>query len=68
MDDPEIRDFFDRIEGDLGINDETLKEMTSRQYFATLFGYLEHRPTDNQFRVTNIGREDIDSLGPSKRK
>lgn len=64
MDDPEVRDFFDRMEGDLGIDDEKLEEMTSRQYFATLFGYLEHRPTDNQFKVTNVSRQDIGSLEP----
>jgi len=62
MDDPEVRDFFDRMEGDLGIDDETLEEMTNRQYFATLFGYLEKRPSNGQFRVTNIGRQRIDEI------
>ncbi len=62
MDDPEVRDFFDRMEGDLGIDDETLEEMTNRQYFATLFGYLEQRPTDGQFRVTNTVRPNLSEL------
>lgn len=62
MDDPEVRDFFDRMEGDLGIDDETLEEMTNRQYFATLFGYLEQRPTDGQFRVSNEGRQRISQI------
>jgi len=62
MDDPEVREFFDRMEGDLGIDDEILEEMTNRQYFATLFGYLEQRPSNNQFRVTNIGRQRIDEI------
>ena len=50
------------MEGDLGIDDETLEEMTNRQYFATLFGYLEQRPTDGQFRVSNDGRQRISQI------